>query len=172
MKFDEETRISFSQKLAMKKAKREKAERGKAAERMVEDLLERWKGTHLRFFYERLPDARAARGYIKAQLCDYLAWYRVDTERRSITLEVKQTEHDYRITKDHLDQLPRLRAVALAGAYGVVLVFHSTLNKWRAMPVSYFDGPIPASWDLRNVPTYDTAADALDTLQLFPPARI
>ena len=157
----------------MTQTKKEIADRGKWAEKEVQKHLDVLNNQYHDFAYDRQPDARAAGGRLKAALCDFLWWWRAGTTHRvSGLLEVKETKHDYRLAKDKLDQLPRMRKVRNAGGYGLVLVYHSTIGKWRSIPVEWFNGPIPPSWDLSDVPTHDTAQKALEAHPvLFPKAR-
>lgn len=138
-------------------------ERGKNAEAEVTKVLEVWNGAYASFAYERLPDARAARGRLKAQIADFMVW----NLPHNIPLEVKSTEHNYRIEKDKLDQLPRLKKVALAGAKCYVLVHFKTIDKWRVAPISYFEFGVP-SWDMSNLKTFDTPKEALESTGFFP----
>ena len=145
------------------------ADRGKWAEKEVEKVLTAMSNNHLGFAYERLADARAAGGRLKAQLCDFLCWWaKANVEAVSIMLEVKEIQHDYRLPKDKLKQLARMRKVSYAGAEGVVLVYHSTIDKWRCMSLSFFHGDITPSWDLSSEPVYDNPAAALRRTGLFP----
>ena len=139
-------------------------DRGKWAEKQVQDLLENLNSKVSAFAFERLPDARAARGALKAQVSDFLVWWNKD----HFPLEVKETVHDYRLEKGKLDQLPRLRKIYKAGFDGVVLVHHSTLQKWRVMSTIYFEGDIPPSWDLSKVPLHPDATTALLSTGRFP----
>lgn len=125
-------------------------DRGKEAEGKVKKHLEDLNKKILPFLFEKLPDARAARGALKAVICDFLI------QCRGITfyLEVKETQHPYRLSKDKVPQLTKLRKAELAGGVPMVLVWHSLQNKWRVAPISYFDGDTPASWDLRDLPLH------------------
>lgn len=148
-------------------------DRGKYAEKEVEKVLKRMNDQYMGFAFDRQPDARAARGTMKAALCDFLWWWNYETPEglsASISglLEVKATEHEYRLAKDRLAQLPRMRKVTYAGGYGVVLVYHSTLEMWRAATLVFFAGDIPPSWDLSKLPLFKTPEAALCSTGLFP----
>lgn len=133
-------------------------DRGKDAEAAVLAVLEKMNDASVEFAFERLPDARAAAGRIKKQLSDYIVMDRDYFH----PLEVKQTEHDFRLSKDKLDQLPRLKKWARAGAIPIVLVHHSVLDMWRSVPFEMLAAtPLPSSWDLSELPTYPTAEAAL-----------
>ena len=131
-------------------------QRGKWAEKEVQKILDGLSRMHAEFDYERLPDARAARGAVKAQVADF-AWF---SPGKHGLVEVKETEHDFRLPRDKLAQLPRMRKRALAGGRVLVLVYHSQHMRWRAIPLAWFDGPIPPSWDLSNRPNFATAEEA------------
>jgi len=132
-------------------------DRGKDAEKEVLAVLEKMNDASVVFAFERLPDARAAAGRVKKQLSDYI----VMDGGYFHPLEVKQTEHNYRLSKDKLDQLPRLKKWARAGARPIVLVHHSELDVWRSVPFEMLAiTPLPPSWDLSGLPTYQTAEAA------------
>lgn len=82
-------------------------------------------------------------------------------------IEAKETSHDYRIAKDKVAQLSRLHKRELAGGLCVVLVKHTKLRKWRCVQAMDLPAGYP-SWDLRGWPTYDSAAEALASLGVFP----
>lgn len=133
-------------------------DRGKVAERTVAEILEQFNNDFLSFAYERLPDARAARGRLKRQLSDFIVEY----DGVFYPFEVKETEHEFRLKKEKIEQLPRLKKWRLAGARPIVLVYHSTLDQWRLPDFGIFlPTPTPSSWDLRDEPLFDSAEDAM-----------
>lgn len=138
-------------------------QRGKYAEKIVTALLKQANDASIYFAFERLPDARAARGVIKKTLSDYLLWFK----GKSILLEVKSTEHDYRLTRDAIPQLPTLRKISKAGGKCYVLVLHKTTELWRVMPIEFFAAGVP-SWDMRSIGTFPSAKEALNSLALLP----
>lgn len=139
-------------------------DRGKWAEKQVQSFFESQSARFAIFSYERLPDARAAQGRFKAMVADF------DIGRPGLAafVEVKSSEHEYRIAKDKLAQLPRLRMWALAGREYAVVVYHSSLNKWRIALKDFFglDGT-PASWNLEDLPLFDSAEEALRSTGWF-----
>lgn len=137
------------------------ADRGKVAEGKVAKYFDSLNGRILGFWAEKLPDARSAGGRLKAVLCDFL----VCCNEKPFAIEVKETEHDFRLQSAKIDQLPRLRKARYSGMRCIVLVYHSTLKVWRAAGLDYFDGEIPSSWDLRDLPTFKTPEEALNSLQ-------
>jgi hypothetical protein len=142
-------------------------QRGKNAEKTTRDLFEEWNNL-AGFAYERLADARAAGGRIKAQISDYMVWLHWDKTKppRQVPLEVKSIEHAYRLPKANLDQLPRLNKVAMAGAIPLVLVHFKPVG-WRIAGVGYFKYGQP-SWDMSDLPVFATAKEALQSTGLFP----
>lgn len=142
------------------------ADRGKYAEKQVTSLLEAQSTTYADFAFERLPDARAARGAFKAMVADFDIG--VGSLGLAVFLEVKEMKHLFRIAKDKLEQLARLRKWKLAGRTFYVLVYHSESDKWRLVPDSFFglEGT-PASWDLRPLPEYPSAEAALKSTGWF-----
>lgn len=153
----------------MAQTKKQIGDRGKWAEAEVTDVLTEWNKRKLEFAFERLADARAARGAIKAQLCDFICQvsYNGDRlEKHFVMLEVKETRHDYRLAKDKVAQLPLMKKWLRAHAEGLLLVYHSVLQKWRAVCLSQLTIGLP-SWDLRDAPLYDTAEQALVSFSAF-----
>ena len=137
-------------------------DRGKWAEGEVHKKLKLISNQVAEFDFERPPDARAARGALKAQVGDFV-WYLPGGHG---VVEVKESKHDFRVAKDKLAQLPKLRKRALAGGNIKVIVYHSALNKWRVAPLFFFDGPIPPSWDLSSLPLIDSISDIV-TLEVL-----
>jgi hypothetical protein len=128
---------------------------GKKAEKLVEAVLKKW-NNRSGFAYFRLPDSRAARNFLMAQPGDF-AYY---CGPRAGILEVKSTQHSYRLAKDKISQLPTLKKLSAAGAANLVLVNHTTEGVWRVLYPGGLDASVP-SWDLRNVETYEDAGTAL-----------
>lgn len=136
-------------------SKNERGQRGKAAEKTVEDIFKRW-NTTMSFAWHRMADARAAMGRVSAQPADYLYFSR----GTGGWLEVKETKHDYRLTKDKVQQLPILKKFMHAGADAWILVHHTTLDRWRIVCAQDLQLGAP-SWDLSTFETHATAEDAL-----------
>ena len=134
----------------------ERGSRGKHAEKEVEKTLESYNRNHLDFAYHRLPDARSARNFLKAQPADFMYW----CSGIGGFIEVKETKHSSRLSRDKISQMPVLKKFALAGARSTVIIFHSTTQKWRIAPLSFFVDEVP-SWDLSPLPTFDSAEKAL-----------
>lgn len=132
-----------------------KGQRGKLAEKAVEKLLKKWNG-RAGFAYWRLPDARSARSFLSAQPGDF-AYF---CNQRGGIIEVKSTEHAYRLPRARVPQLPTLNVLALAGAQSIVLIHHSQLKVWRYVIPEKLQAEVP-SWDLRGYPTYTSAEEAL-----------
>ena len=140
------------------------SERGKWAEREVIKFFDDQSHRFASFNYERLPDARAARGRFKAMVADF----DIGTPGVAAFVEVKCTQHPYRISRDKVPQLARLRKWVLSGRGFVVVVYHSERDKWRLVPDTFFglEGT-PASWDLRSLPEYPSAEAALKSTGWF-----
>ena len=127
---------------------------GKETEKLVESLFTEWNKSQ-DFAWHRLPDAKSARGALKAQPADFMFM----SKGTFGFVEVKALKHEYRLPRDRLSQLPTLKKWSLAGACSLILVFHYTIGKWRVL----YPG-IPAdvtSWDLSKVEAYDTLETAL-----------
>jgi len=124
------------------------ANRGKEAETLVKkrlDLLAK----SAQVAWHRPPDMRS--GSFQPALCDFLLMQ----EGRLTLLEVKQTQHDYRLVHGNMsaEQVGRMRVWQMAGATCYVLIYHSTIKQWRMEHVDYFSTRVGGSWDLRVIPT-------------------
>lgn len=132
------------------------ANRGKGAEKQVHDYLKEISARRARFDFERLPDARAAMGRFKSMVADF-EFFLPGVHG---VIEVKETKHSFRITKDKLEQLPRLQKRAMCGGLAIVLIYFSSPKVWRAMLATDLKVGLP-SWDLSLYQTYATPAEAL-----------
>ena len=132
------------------------ADRGKAAEADVQKVLDSYSAADAQFDYLRLPDARAAMGRMKAMPADFEFF----TPTCHGLLEVKETEHDFRLSRSKVTQLPMMKKRALAGGRCFVVVFHSVAGRWRRVDAAHLD-PGASSWDLSGYPTHPSAAEAL-----------
>lgn len=128
---------------------------GKETEKLVENLFAKWNEKQS-FAWHRMPDAKAARGRVKAQPGDYI--YR--SGDNAGFLEVKALKHEYRLPRERISQLPTLLKWGMAGSKDVILVHHYTIGLWRFVYPHQID-PAATSWDLRNVVTFNSAEEAL-----------
>lgn len=136
-------------------------QRGKIAEKAVDALFKKWNGrSHFAFF--RMPDARAAMGRLTASPGDFLYFH----DKFGGFIEVKTTAHNYRLARAAVSQLPTLQKFSYAGAKNLILVFHSEIDKWRVLFPAGLSMEVP-SWDLTDVPTFDSAEDALISTGYF-----
>lgn len=138
------------------------AGRGTKAEDLVQGYLERWGAARPDREYERLTDAKAAGRILKAAAADF-AFY---SPQGFGLIEVKETEHEYRLQRSKVPQLPRLRRRELSGGNCAVLIYHSTLKVWRvalarALAADTPDGFGRGSWNLSIRQTFPTPAAAL-----------
>ncbi|WP_152681303.1 hypothetical protein [Oligella urethralis] len=122
---------------------------------MVHNYLQSLSERVAEFDYERLPDARSAMGRFKSMVGDF-AWF---YPGRHGVIEVKETQHDYRLAKDKLPQLARLKKRVLAGGTCLILVYHSTANVWRCLDAAKLPLIERGSWDLREMPTFSKVSD-------------
>ena len=139
----------------------ERGQRGKPTEKLVEDVLKKFNSS-ANFAYFRLPDSRSARSFIKANPADFL--YRCGEYAGFI--EVKATEHAFRLPSSKVSQIQTLHKFSLAGSYDLVVVHHTVENVWRRMWVGDLPLGVP-SWDLREFDTYETAEEALKSIGWF-----
>lgn len=138
-------------------------DRGKVAETATQKYLDKWH-QHPRREYSRLVDTKAAGRIIKAAAADFEFF--CENEDAQVffgLLEVKQTEHDYRLARDKVPQFARMRKRANCGGTCIVLVYHSTINKWRALDVEWMTANgDKGSWNLTDLPSFATAGEALN----------
>jgi len=140
--------------------KEELGKRGKKAEDAAHKFLKSLKELDSSFDFQRQLDARAAGGRFPSQTGDYLIF----RPQAHGVLEVKALAHDFRLPNKNFgaEQIAKCRRREMAGGKVVVLVYHSTIQKWRAPEFCLFTAAIDASsWVLSGYPTYDTPADAL-----------
>ena len=137
------------------------ANRGKASEKIVEAIFKKW-NNQMDFSWHRFPDSRSARGALAAQPGDFLYF----CKSRAGVVEVKHTEHAYRVAKDKISQLMVLKKFAQAGASSLILIHHGLKNVWRVLDPLSLASDVP-SWDLREFPCYPDAETALLSSNYF-----
>ena len=135
---------------------------GKETEAIIEALFKEMNNRQ-DFAWHRMPDAKAARGRIKAQPADYI--YRHGTH--SGFLEVKALKHPYRLPAERVTQLPTLLKWELAGSSDAVLVHHYMQGLWRVVFPNELTLGVP-SWDLSNHHGFASAEDALRSTGYMP----
>lgn len=138
-------------------SKTSRANRGKYAEKKVQDHLKNIERRFYQFSSERLPDARAAMGRFKSMAADF-AWYCPGLHG---LIECKETEHDFRLPKAAVPQLTRMKLRILSGGTCYLVIYHSELKKWRCIDVNDMEIIERGSWDFRDHPLYDTLDEAL-----------
>lgn len=141
------------------------ADRGVVAEKAVQGYLDWWQGRSAYREYNRLTDSKAAGRIIKAAPADF-EYYQgsiVDNPPAFGLIEVKETKHGYRLDRDKLPQLARLRKREKVGGRCPVVIFHSTIEKWRCIPRAsdLMEFGDKGSWNLSGLPTFDTVDAAL-----------
>ncbi len=133
------------------------ADRGADAERAVSKFLLPW-GQQPGHEANRLPDTKAAGRIIKAAPADFDYFCSAGHG----LIETKETKHDFRLARDKLTQLPRLRLRQNAGGRCYVLVLHSELDQWRILDVPFLMAPNDkGSWNLTALPLFPTPEAAL-----------
>lgn len=134
---------------------------GGETEKIVEKLFKEW-NLQQSFVWARLPDAKAARGRIAAQIADYI--YR--NGKYAGAIEVKALKHLFRLPSERVSQLPVLHKWSLAGSCDAILVFHYLRGTWRIMKSTELETGVP-SWDLRCFDEYPSAESALKSTGWF-----
>lgn len=140
------------------------ANRGVFAEEKVKDYLDGWQARDPYREASRLTDSKAAGRIIKAAAADFEYFSaELETKRMHGLIEVKETEHGYRLARDKVPQLPRLRKRQKCGGQCFVLSYHSKLKVWRVMTTPYLANTgDTGSWNLTNLPTFKTCGEALN----------
>lgn len=146
------------------KPKGAKKARGVDCERRVQAFLEKWVAVDpVHREANRLPDTKAAGRITKAAPADFDFYcYDSHTEEEFFGLiEAKETEHEYRLPKARVTQLPTMMRRARCGGLCVVVVYHSTIKMYRAFQIYHLHNTEGASIDLRNWPLFYTVEEAL-----------
>lgn len=133
---------------------------GKAAESAVQSAL---KSINLSCFdWQRFYDSTSARGIFMAQVGDF-GFFLPGVHG---IIEVKSTQHAYRLNKSAFSDGQRIKLAKRAQAGGKVwaVVWHHQENIWRAIPYDtlhkhFAEGN--ASYDCRPQSTFPTAAQAV-----------
>ena len=123
----------------------------------------KWAEKNSTFDWQRMPDARAARGALAAQVADF----EIFRAGKHGVIEVKEVQHDFRLPRTRIKQLPRIRKRMMAGGVGIILIYHSTTEQWRLPNMKAILGDRGASWDFSDEITYNSAAEALDNHPFF-----
>ena len=140
------------------------ANRGKYAEDKVHQFLQGWVDDDPHREASRLVDTKAAGRTIKAAKADFEYFTSVDEPLHGL-LEVKQTEHDYRLERSKVTQLPGLRKREKVGGVCIVVVYHSSIRCWRAVTAGWLHlNGDKGSWNLQAIPTFLTAGQALGSV--------
>lgn len=146
--------------------------RGVFAEKKVQDYLTWWMAASPWREFNRMVDSKSAGRIIKAAAADFEYFTDCNEDHAHGLIEVKETEHDYRLARDKVPQLPRLRKREKCGGQSYVLVYHSKLKKWRVLTVGYMvENGDKGSWNLTELKAHDSCDAALASLVLgrFPP---
>jgi len=139
------------------------ADRGKVAEDAVKTYLAWWQLQSPYREANRLTDTKAAGRIIKAAAADF-EYFCGDPIRHGL-IEVKETEHEYRLARYKVSQLARLRKREKCGGHSYVLVYHSTINCWRAATTEYLATTgDKGSWNLSDLPLFAILEHALYAL--------
>lgn len=142
------------------------ADRGKVAEDAIKKYLAWWEEQSVHREANRLTDTKAAGRIIKAAAADF-EYYCGDPIRHGL-IEVKETEHEFRLSRSKVSQLARLRKREKCGGVSYVLVYHSTINCWRAATIEYLATTgDKGSWNLSDLPLFAIPEHALHALDRY-----
>lgn len=152
------------------------ANRGKVAEKKVNDALKSMNDHNAGFTFNRQPDAHAAGGRFQPLPGDFQAFClghynagRVWTlgpatdpglhlpAPRNFIIEVKEVKHDFRVPAKNYseDKVARVQKRVWAGTEAIVAVLHTTTMQWRLVPLEVFVDRSKPSWDLRGFPALE-----------------
>lgn len=140
------------------------ADRGKDAENAAHKYLSQWAGGSANREFNRLVDSKAAGRIIKASKADFEFFYFPTNSVAPFfgLLEVKETEHEYRLARSKVSQMPSLVKRAKCGGTCLVLVHHRTIGKWRCIDARWMrDNGDKGSWNIEAFPAFNTPGEAL-----------
>lgn len=138
------------------------ANRGSGAEDDVKKFLDDWASRSTHREANRLVDTKAAGRVIKAAAADFEFFCEDWSQRSHGLIEVKETEHEYRLSKSRLTQFARLRKRAKCGGRIFVLVYHSKTKLWRCLTDHDLgEISVTGSWDLRTLEARPSPMSAL-----------
>ena len=140
---------------------------GKGLETRLKKLFTAEQERNSRFAFERLHDARAARGKFPPQPSDFLInTYNCTGRPLCIYLEAKETENEDKITIDSFSQFPRIYRKILAGATGLLVVYHTIRKLYRFVPLARF--PISTrTFKLEGEKTYKKLDQLLEVIHEY-----
>lgn len=143
------------------------ANRGKVAEKHVNNALKSMNDHNANFTFNRVPDAHAAGGRFQPLAGDFQAFalYQAGTLQfpepysRNFIVEVKEVKHDFRLPHKNYseDKVGRVNKRVWAGTEAIVAVLHTTNMMWRLVPLEVFVDRAGASWDLRGFPVLEVS---------------
>jgi hypothetical protein len=143
--------------------KNKNANKGAGAEKATQEFLEGWAEGHQDREVHRLVDSKQAGRIIKAAVADFDFY----GSGRFGLIEVKETEHPHRIDRSRVTQLAAMRKRAQCGGVCILLVYHSTIQLWRAIPVAWLaKHGDKGSWNLSEFPLHPTVGEALGSAAL------
>lgn len=137
---------------------------GKYAEACVAEWLEARSAARADFAYHRYPDSRSARNPIAAQPADFLASQRL-THHKVMHIEVKEVAEKTRLPRSRIRQYGKLKLFDWAGFDTLVIIYVTSTKEWVMLEgrdlFTDYDVEPPASFNLRNLRVYTSAADIL-----------
>ena len=136
--------------------------RGKVAEGLFQKELVKKEAAVAGFTFERIYDAHSARGAMaNPRSGDFCLYFK----GMNILVEIKEVAHAFRLPRQNFErgQRARMKKRELAGSKCFVVIYHSTTETWRLLPLSFFGFEDTGSWDVQDVPfqTPKTIVEAL-----------
>lgn len=159
-----------------------RADQGKWAEERVRGWLKEYATAHANFAFNRILDARSARGAMSNPQPGDFQWFmdldcmftasngRQFVMTRNGLIEVKSVEHTHLLPYGNFteDQVGRMRIRAMAGSETLILVaFRPKGAKpyWRTAPLEFFEQRIrKGSWDMSDIDAYTHCGDILERI--------
>ena len=105
-------------------------DKGKYAEKKFTEFLKEQSKNPI-FDWDRIPDARTARGRIGKRKGDFYIFH----AGTAYLIELKECKHDYRMPTKRLTQLPKMLRFAMTGNRALAIIYHSQTKLWRALPM-------------------------------------
>jgi hypothetical protein len=146
------------------KKKKKLGSRGESAQDQVQEFLTKWRNSGTLDF-DRLYDTRSCGRILPQQVADFTYCF----EGRAGAIEVKETEHECRLTYTAFPQFPKMRRRMLAGGHCWLIVLHTTIGRWRIVPVQELPVITKGGWDLTEFPLQDSLELLRGLLSTTPP---
>lgn len=140
-------------------------QRGKWAEGKVGAWMKARNLADARFAFNRYPDARA--GSLQTAPADFEATHRgtpYKIEVKEVTIPETRKSRILPEKNFSADKVGRMAKWQMAGDTCWVIICHLPMKEWRLVPLSVFQPPRPASWDVGAYPAFAKLDDLMMTI--------